>query len=162
MIQFFCGCKVDPADLHCLGLSLRMDLLALTKILRVRALFAVLAFYLSWLSQLSYLCKLVNLCVWTLTRGTKYNHCTHRILIFYAHPTIVILKGNCCTVTCNLACTDPLMHPDTHQKLGQSHLLYRSKSPTEISEREQARLSQPSLTAQRAQGCRVAVSQPAI
>ena len=36
---------------------------------------------------------------------------------------------NGCTQTYNLAYTDPLMNPITHQKLGQSDLLYILKSP---------------------------------
>jgi len=35
------------------------------------------------------------------------------------------------TVTCNLACTDLLMNHDSRPKLGQSDLLYWSKSPAE-------------------------------
>jgi len=47
-----------------------------------------------------------------------------------------INQGETNTETCNLACTDLLMNPDRMPKIGQSDLVYVSKSPAEKSGRE--------------------------
>jgi len=64
------------------------------------------------------------------------------------HPTgcEAELAWKCCTETCNLACTNLLMNLVIYRKLGQSDLLYGSKSPSNKLH-EQAFSSQLSLTA---------------
>jgi len=51
------------------------------------------------------------------------------------------------TQTCNLACTVLITNPIACQKLGQSNLFYRSKSPDKNNGHEQAFSSQLSLKA---------------
>ena len=71
-------------------------------------------------------CVYVRVCVCVCLEGSKNrNRCIQRLV-----------KNLTCTATTGMDNTQRLMNLMAHQKLGQSGLLYRSKSPDEKSGRE--------------------------